>query len=150
VPPLRERKEDIPALVERFLAAHDPPLALASLPPHAPALLAAHDWPGNVRELRNVVARLVLFPDLVDELIAPVKKPVGAPSSLPPAPEGLGRLGDLPLHEARELVLEQFERSYLGAKLAQHQGNISRVAETMGVSRSLVYRLIERYGERAK
>lgn len=150
VPALRERKEDIPALVGRFLAAHDPPRALADLPPHALALLAAHDWPGNVRELRNVVARLVLFPDLVEELIGPAKKAPGAEPGPAGEAERLGRLIELPLHEARELVMEQFERSYLAAKLARHQGNISRAADAMGVSRSLIYRLIERYGEKAK
>jgi transcriptional regulator with PAS, ATPase and Fis domain len=154
VPALRERKEDIPALVTRFLAAHDPEVSLADLPPHALALLAAHDWPGNVRELRNVVARLVLFPDLLEELIAPITREPGAAAAAAATPpvetDRLGRLADLQLHEARELVLEQFERSYLSAKLVKHQGNISRVADAMGVSRSLVYRLIERYGERAK
>jgi transcriptional regulator with PAS, ATPase and Fis domain len=151
VPALRERKEDIPALVARFLATHDPKVSLADLPPHAQALLAAHDWPGNVRELRNVVARLVLFPDLLEELIAPIMKEPGPAAAAPPVEtDRLGRLADLQLHEARELVLEQFERSYLSAKLLKHQGNISRVADAMGVSRSLVYRLIERYGERAK
>jgi transcriptional regulator with PAS, ATPase and Fis domain len=150
VPSLRERKEDIPALVERFLAAHDPPVALADLPPHALALLAAHDWPGNVRELRNVVARLILFPDLASELIGPAKREPESASPAPSEGDRLGRLAGLQLHEARELVLEQFERSYLATKLLQHQGNISRVAEAMGVSRSLVYRLIERYGEHTK
>ncbi len=60
VPLLRECKEDIPALVERFLASRDPPRALSDVPPHAMALLEAHAIPGNVRELRNLVARLIL------------------------------------------------------------------------------------------
>jgi transcriptional regulator with PAS, ATPase and Fis domain len=150
VPALRERKEDIPALVDGFLAAHDPPRTLGDLPPRALALLRAHDWPGNVRELRNVVARLVLFPDLVQELIAPAR---GAQRAEPEQAEEDARLAglvDLPLHDAREMVIEQFERRYLSIKLQRHEGNISRVAEAMGVSRGLVYRLIERHGERTK
>jgi transcriptional regulator with PAS, ATPase and Fis domain len=145
VPALRERKDDIPLLVDRFLAMKDPPRTAADLPPRAAELLQAYDWPGNVRELRNVVARLVLFPELVDEL-------GGAPPSPPPpaAPEPPSPLLDLPLLEAREIVLERFERSYVSVKLQQHRGNISHAADAMGVSRQLVYRLVERYGLKGK
>jgi DNA-binding NtrC family response regulator len=174
VPALRERKEDIPLLAERFLAAQSPPLKLSDLPPHALELLAAHDWPGNVRELRNTVARLVLFPDLVAELLGPSAggkpKPApassagqksGEPTSTPIHDEsggdqtsplsasdgdgGLGALLRLPLREAREMVLEQFERRYVAIKLREHGGNISRAADAIGVSRQLVHRLIDRY-----
>src|SRR5699024_10723837 len=62
VPPLRERREDIPLLVERMLGTMQPPRGWGDLPANALELLTAHAWPGNVRELRNVVARLVLFP----------------------------------------------------------------------------------------
>jgi len=132
VPALRERKDDIPSLVERFLAAHAPPRALSDLPPHTLELLAAHDWPGNVRELRNMVTRLVLFPERMDELIGPREK-----APLPAAPAGeeaepgsgpleeaqrLGPLLSLPLQEARELWMEPFERSYVTVKLREHKG----------------------------
>ncbi|HWO18041.1 MAG TPA: sigma 54-interacting transcriptional regulator, partial [Kofleriaceae bacterium] len=159
VPALRERKEDIPLLVNRFLAAHTPPGALSDLPPHALKLLAAHDWPGNVRELRNMVARLVLFPERINELIGPIRRtspPVT--SSGEPAPEA-GSLGDarhlgpllsLPLLEARELWMEPFDRSYLTAKLNEHKGNISHAADAMGISRQAVHRLLGRYGLKAK
>ncbi|MFO0757514.1 MAG: sigma 54-interacting transcriptional regulator [Byssovorax sp.] len=151
IPALRERKEDIPALVELFLAARRPPRSLADLPPHAMALLSAHDWPGNVRELRNMVARLVLFPEAVDELLAPKKRAPAAgappaPAADPSSPAELAAPFDLPLPAARELVLEQFERRYFAAKLEQHQGNVSRAAEAMGVSRQLVHRHLARYG----
>jgi transcriptional regulator with PAS, ATPase and Fis domain len=158
-PALRERKEDIEALVERFLAARDPPCALADLPPSTVSLLQAYDWPGNVRELRNMVARMVLFPDLIPELMGPLLSPLAPAtpsSSAVVAGAGdaesarLGRLLDLPLPEAREVVLEQLERSYVTAKLSQHGGNISRAADAMGVSRQLVHRLIERYDLRVK
>jgi DNA-binding NtrC family response regulator len=152
VPALRERKDDIPALVERFLAAYDPPRKLADLPPHALALLAAHSFPGNVRELRNLVARLVLFPELGLDLPEPSSE--GAGAAAPRAPgndaEALAPLLQMPLPAARELVMERFERGYVAAKLVQHGGNISRAADAMGVSRQLVHRLLERYGMKAK
>ncbi|MFT3765682.1 MAG: sigma 54-interacting transcriptional regulator [Minicystis sp.] len=145
VPPLRDRRDDIPLLVQRFLAAQDPPRALADLPPNAIEMLKAHDFPGNVRELRNTVARLTIFPDLGQQAITPA-----APR---PATGALGAIGDLvrlPLREARDVVVEQFERAYLVAKIAEQGGNVSRAAAAMGLSRQMVYRLLERYGLRAE
>lgn len=162
VPALRERKEDIPVLVERFLTAQVPPRKLSDLPPHALALLESHDWPGNVRELRNMVARLVLFPELAGRLAeqfvkGPEQSEEQAPERREPAggapqseEERLGALLNISLVEARELVMEQFERSYVSVKLRQSGGNISRAAEAMGVSRQLVHRLVDRYDLRDK
>jgi DNA-binding protein Fis len=62
----------------------------------------------------------------------------------------LGHLLELPLPEAREMVLEQLERSYVAIKLKQHGGNVSRAADAMGVSRQLVHRLIDRYDLKTK
>jgi transcriptional regulator with PAS, ATPase and Fis domain len=172
VPALRERKDDIEALIERFLAMRDPPCQVSDLPPHTLPLLHSYDWPGNVRELRNVVARIILFPELIGELIGSLS-PTGAPALQAPPGHGLssssttsemeassaeadpeatrlGRLLDLQLPQAREIVMEQFERSYAAVKLRQHGGNISRTAEAMGVSRQLLHRLLDRYGMRAK
>ena len=159
VPALRERKEDIPLLVERFLAARRPPASPSDLPPHAMALLLAHDWPGNVRELRNTVSRLLLFPEMIPEALAG-KAPTArrATPDTPPAPaaeakaldDATAALLDLPLAEARDLVMEQFERRYAEERLKRHGGNVSRAAESMGVSRQLLYRLIERYGMRPR
>ena len=169
IPPLRERKDDIPGLVERFLAAQTPKRTLADLPPHAMALLLAHDWPGNVRELRNVVARLCLFPDFAVSALDKARKPPAAPAASPAAPEpapaapapatndapageaddgDLGALLGLPLLSAREMVLERFERRYLATKLREHGGNISRTAEAIGVSRQFLHKLVDRYGLR--
>jgi transcriptional regulator with PAS, ATPase and Fis domain len=179
VPALREHKDDIDLLVERFLATRDPPSSIADLPPRTIALLKAYDWPGNVRELRNTVARLVLFPELLPQLIGPSKgagerETTGSPTAPPPpdksaapvdtagaaeagadeAQEGdverLGMLLELPLPDARQVVMERFERRYLAVKLRQHGGNISRVADAIGVSRQLIYRLMERYALRGK
>lgn len=154
VPALRERKDDIPLLVERFLAVRDPPRRVSDLPAGALSMFDAHDWPGNVRELRNTVARLVLFPELIDELAGGGK---AADSSTPdPSSEldldraRLGKLLELSLPDAREAVTEELDRAYVAAKLRQHGGNVSRTAEAMGVSRQLVHRLIDRHGLRLK
>ncbi len=155
VPALRERKDDIQMLAERFLETRDPPRKLSDLPAETLPMLVSHDWPGNVRELRNVVARLVLFPELLPELVvapassnAPVQEKRA--SNTDPEVERLGRLLQLSLPEARELVLEELERKYVPIKLRQHEGNISRAADAMGVSRQLLYRLLERHGIQAK
>jgi two-component system response regulator GlrR len=141
VPPLRDRRDDIPLLVDHFLRGMSPRRTWADLPPNAPELLRAHDWPGNIRELRNTVARLILFPQST-----PTNAP---PASRPTAFEGGGQaqaLLGLPLKEAREVMVEQFERAYLKAKLGEHASNVSRAAEAMGISRQLLHRLLERYG----
>ncbi|MFO0616183.1 MAG: sigma 54-interacting transcriptional regulator [Polyangiaceae bacterium] len=137
VPPLRERREDIPILVERFLAAHTPPRSLADLPPNAVAMLESHAFPGNVRELRNTVARLVLFADLGD---------VTGDAADTFTDDGLGRLADLPLKDARDVVVERFEKSFVEAKLKRAGGVVVEAAASMGVSRQMVYKLMDRYG----
>jgi transcriptional regulator with PAS, ATPase and Fis domain len=136
VPPLRDRKEDIPLLVDHFLRSETPPRALADLGPNALELLAAHDWPGNVRELRNTIARLLLFPDLGQEALGPSRGDEGP----------LGRLGKLPLREARDALVADFEARYLALKLAEAKGSVSALAQAIGVSRQFAYRLLERYG----
>ena len=135
VPPLRERKDDIPLLVERLCGEQDPPRALADLPPNTLALLMAHDWPGNVRELFNTVRRLLLFPEMGSEAIEGSSRMEGAE-----APR------NLPLREARSMVVEQFERAYIAAALRKHGGKVARAAEALGISRQLLYRMLEQYG----
>ncbi|HZO11943.1 MAG TPA: sigma 54-interacting transcriptional regulator [Polyangiaceae bacterium] len=143
VAPLRQHKEDIVLLVERFLADHDPPRALRDVPKRTLELLEAHDWPGNVRELRNAVTRLLLFPDSLPGVLG---RTDAAPA---PANTDNDPLLHLALREAREVVIERFEDWYIRSKLREHTGNVTRAAAAMGVSRQLVHRLMERYGIRA-
>jgi transcriptional regulator with GAF, ATPase, and Fis domain len=165
VPPLRDRREDIPLLVERFLGSMAPPVGLDALPPSALALFASHDWPGNVRELRNMVSRVVLFPHLIED-IAPAAPPstdsaarssqeplsaslsAAAPSSgsTPSASPSLVSLFESPLREAREIVVAEFERKYLVHRLRHAGGNIARAARAMGVSRQFAHRLVVQHG----
>jgi transcriptional regulator with PAS, ATPase and Fis domain len=153
VPALRERKDDIQPLVEHFLASHRPPRTLADLPPNVIDMLRGHDWPGNVRELRNTVARLVLLggneADLPPSLAGGPALPAPAAGPRPIMP-ALVEVLPMPLREARDVVVEHFERAYLAAKLNEHAGNVSRAAEAIGVSRQFMHRLIERYGLKAR
>ncbi|MEZ4293629.1 MAG: sigma 54-interacting transcriptional regulator [Polyangiaceae bacterium] len=140
VPPVRDRREDIPLLVERFLAAMSPPRTLADLPPNAIEVLSSHHWPGNVRELRNMVARIVVFPEHLDRGVGSAPPPSGQTDR--------SRLMRMPLRDARDLVADDFERSYVTARLAEHAGNVTRAAEAMGVSRQFAYKLMEKHGLR--
>ncbi len=157
VPPLRDRRDDIPLLVERFLSSRNPPTNIADLPPETIPMLMGYDWPGNVRELRNVLARLVLFPELLPEMFSSsgastssADEPTDEMINSPSVDAQLGKWLELTLPEAREAVLEELERKYVAAKMRQVDGNITRAAEAMGVSRQLLHRLLDRHGMRAK
>jgi two-component system, NtrC family, response regulator GlrR len=136
VPPLRERREDIPLLAERLLASRSPPCALSDLPPATLAMLEGHAFPGNVRELRNALARFLLFPGgEVASLSVGVagQSPVDGAVTLPMR---------LPFHEARSVVLSDFERRYASEHLRAHGGNVSAAARAIGVSRQFLHKLI--------
>lgn len=159
IPPLRDRKDDIPLLVERFLASRNPPGKVDDLPLETIPMLMGYNWPGNVRELRNALTRLVLFPELLHEMFASTAGAADVTTTLAAKAEETPKEHDeaqfdkwleLTLPEAREAVLQELERRYVTAKLRQHDGNISRAAEAMGVSRQLLHRLLDRHGMRAK
>ena len=144
VPPLAERRADIPMLAEYFMAraAEASGLPVRRLSPEALALLQSADWPGNVRQLRNVLEWLLIM--------APgeAKSEIGV-DSLPPefveaataglSPTANGELMVLPIREARE----HFERAYLQAQLERFSGNISRTASFVGMERSALHRKLK-------
>jgi DNA-binding NtrC family response regulator len=143
IPPLRERREDIPLLVEHILSARTPQATLADLPPNALPMLAAHAWPGNVRELRNMLSRIMLFQasDVLGSLPAE-----GAP---PARAEGGEVRTDIPFHAAKDAVIADFERRYVAAVIREQGGNISSAARAMGVSRQFLYKLLAEHGLKA-
>ena len=147
VPALRERRDDIELLVEHFLAAQRPPRSLHDLPPNMMAMLRAHDYPGHVRELRNVLARLTVFPEMGLEAFdgAVPAATEGAAARDPWAP-WLG----MELRAARDQVVDRFEASYLVANQRACGGNVARMAEVAGVSKQMIYRLLERHGIRPR
>jgi two-component system nitrogen regulation response regulator NtrX len=153
VPPLAERREDIPELVQYFLDQISVTTGLArrTIGDDALAVLQSHDWPGNVRQLRNNVERLLILAggDAHSAITANLLPPdVG--SLVPSMPHGNGgeQLMSLPLRDAREV----FEREYLVAQINRFSGNISRTAEFVGMERSALHRKLKALGidERAR
>jgi len=140
VPPLRERREDIPLLAAHFtrVFAREYGRRIKTLDDGAAARLASHPWPGNVRELRNVVERLMIM--VPGDSVRAEDLPFLGTALPPQASAEAGPL--VPLHEARD----QFEREYILKALGQQQGNISRTADILGVERSNLYRKMRSLG----
>ncbi|HVM37337.1 MAG TPA: sigma-54 dependent transcriptional regulator [Sphingomicrobium sp.] len=147
LPPLHERREDIPELVNHFLArfAAERRIPTPSLSDEAMAALQAHDWPGNVRQLRNIIERtIILAPgdrvacidvDLLPGEILENQGTVGVSSAT------MTIMGS-PLREARE----SFEREYLKIQIRRFSGNISRTASFIGMERSALHRKLKALG----
>ncbi|RUM89381.1 MAG: sigma-54-dependent Fis family transcriptional regulator [Thermodesulfatator sp.] len=145
IPPLRERPEDIPLLVEEFLdeLSQHSGLGRKSVSPEVLEALKRYPWPGNVRELRNLIERLVIVSpgeeitlnDLPQEFLEYTEK------SSPPEeiPEWF-QLTDF------KTARERFEREFLRRKLQEYGGNISRMAEAIGLRRSYLHRKLKNLG----
>jgi DNA-binding NtrC family response regulator len=131
LPPLRDRREDIPLLALHFLRRHAQRYRkhLNGFDPAAMQALLHHPWPGNVRELDHVVERAVLMAqgDVVK----------GADLGLRSAREGSPRL--------EEMSLEEVEGYLIQKTLVRFEGNVSQAANALGLSRSALYRRLERY-----
>jgi transcriptional regulator with GAF, ATPase, and Fis domain len=158
MPPLRQRREDIPLLARHFLWQTGCPNPDAVLTPTVLEALHSRSWPGNVRELRNVVERAVIFADGAvsgsdaEALLAPEVAPAEAPAPEPPVGDGWlaqvfpADLLDRPYKEVKEEVIGQLERLYLGALFRRHGNNISAIARDAGVDRHLVRILLRKHG----
>ncbi|MBM4123860.1 MAG: sigma-54-dependent Fis family transcriptional regulator [Nitrospira sp.] len=144
VPPLRERREDIPLLVTHFLHSHaeEQGLKVKEVAPAALAALQHYDWPGNIRELRNLVERLmIMVPGPVIEASDILGFLQGRPaaSGAAPASSGLAWQAYDSLKDARNA----FERDYISRKLLEHNWNVSRTAEDLKLERSHLHRKIK-------
>jgi two-component system, NtrC family, response regulator GlrR len=139
VPALRERREDIPLLVEHFLRQLT--ATIGNKDPRLPDDFAAraqrHAWPGNVRELRNAVERACLLPN---------HPQLGFEA--PPKKEGaFGDVDiDVPFKVAKQKLVDEFDRRYLEALLEAHDNNISAAARAAGIERMSIYKMIRRLG----
>ena len=147
VPPLTERREDIPLLAQHFmvLTAEVAGLPARKLGDDTLAALQAYEWPGNVRQLRNVVEwLLIMAPGNADQPIRADMLPPEISSITPPVLrwEKSGEVMGLPLRQAREI----FEREYLMAQVTRFGGNISRTAAFIGMERSALHRKLKSLG----
>ncbi|HPT46381.1 MAG TPA: sigma 54-interacting transcriptional regulator [Candidatus Rifleibacterium sp.] len=141
LPPLRERKEDLPALVEHFLekfaAQNNRPAPRLS--PHTWKTLQNYNWPGNIRELENALKRAVV---LADELIEP--------GHLPSAITSAATLNDyqapMPADGSLEELLQGAERQILAAQLQRHAYNVSKTAAALKISRRTLQRKMSLLG----
>jgi two-component system response regulator GlrR len=138
LPPLRERREDIPLLARHFLkkyasesgAANAP----ASIPPDAMQTLLLHDWPGNVRELEHVIERAVVLSE--DATIHSFDFNDNEPPEMLPAET---------FQQAKAKMIDQFEKSYIQRLLAAHDGNITKAAASAQKNRRAFWQLIRKH-----
>jgi DNA-binding NtrC family response regulator len=142
LPPLRERKDDVPLLVEHFMRVmgHEGPVD-AVFPAKAMLELSEHRWSGNVRELRNTVEATLAMGE-TPPLSMSGREPSSASSD--PVEPLLG----MKFKDARAHLLADFEERYLRQLLARSDGSISRAAREAGVDRSHLTHLLKRHGLR--
>ena len=149
LPPLRRRREDIPLLVKRFLADLHGEEAVTQLADfdRTMEVLKRHEWPGNVRELRNLI-ELAFYSE---------RRPVDLSAFISLGNLRAGRknnepevnfVTDKPFKDAKNDLIEEFEKTYLNDLLARNKQNISRSAREAGIERAYLQRLIRKYGMR--
>jgi transcriptional regulator with PAS, ATPase and Fis domain len=137
LPPLRERKEDIPLLVDHFLEKYNKRAkkSISGISPRALKAMKEYDWPGNIRELENTIERAVVLArsdgiDLEDLMYHGISAGATALGSIP---------GNLQ-------TLESMEKEYIKAVLRAYQGNRTRAAEVLGIDRKTLWAKIKKYG----
>jgi DNA-binding NtrC family response regulator len=158
VPALRDRKDDLPLLIEHILAT-TPGGEAAQIAQETIDLMMKHDWPGNVRELRNVIERAVLLAESPENEDSLRRAPAPAPRSEPSitvTPSQTATSTDatmtvpvdvgIPFKHAKQNVISEFERRYISRLLAQHDGNISAAARAAGIDRMSIHKMLHRLG----
>jgi DNA-binding NtrC family response regulator len=133
LPPLRERRQDIPELIEHFLTTRQVGPGRSRLSPEALQALVNHEWPGNVRELANVLERAQIL--AVDQVITPDDLPENITEGVAEP----GTVGGNPDH------LREVERKHVQDVLKREKGNKVHAAKVLGISRRALYRLVAKY-----
>ncbi len=142
MPPLRDRLDDLPALVAHLASAIEKERGVKSegaLDDAFWTALRQHHWPGNVRELRNYLEQW---------LVLRTAPEIDAPLSDSPSEKGFDEYMSLPLREAKQALCDRFEREYLRRLLDDAGGNVAEAARRAGVDRVTIFRGIRRYGLR--
>ncbi len=149
LPPLRERREDIPLLARYFLDYYSRTMHkdVEGFSPEALRLLEGYDWPGNVREMKNMVERLVI---MIDEPVADSREVAFAlgsrkagkgPAPVPKTAEELKQIR----REATQKIVDEIERAFIVAALKRSHGNVTRAAEEVGLLRPNFHALMRKH-----
>ncbi|MBK8274748.1 MAG: sigma-54-dependent Fis family transcriptional regulator [Nitrospira sp.] len=146
VPPLRERREDIPALVQHFMRLHaeEQGLRMKDVSPEAMGVFQQYDWPGNIRELRNLIERLmIMVPGFTIEAAQATLSLQGRTTGVVP----MNTASAAPLlsksYDSLRDARNAFEKEYISRKLREHHWNISRTADDLKIERSHLHRKIK-------
>ncbi|MSP56565.1 MAG: FHA domain-containing protein [Myxococcales bacterium] len=159
LPPLRERRDDLGILVDHLLKraeAYARSRGVRGLDADVDALFRAYHWPGNVRELNNVIERALPFCDgpqiTLRALPESLRKSRGtapvSPASGSPAPQGALPAqvsNQMPLKDAKDQIIEAFEKQYLEDLIELHDGNVSKAARVAGMDRKSITRLLKKH-----
>ena len=150
VPPLRERRDDIPLLIRHFMKLHaeEQGLRTKEVTPEAMAVFQQYEWPGNIRELRNLIERLMIMVpgNVIDgaqaSMTLQVKAPGAVAAATPAVQTAASPLFTQPFDSLRD-ARNAFEKEYIARKLREHHWNISRTAEDLKIERSHLHRKIK-------
>jgi two-component system nitrogen regulation response regulator NtrX len=151
VPPLRERRDDIPLLIRHFMKVHaeEQGLRMKDVTPDAMNVFQQYEWPGNIRELRNLIERLMIMVpgNVIDAVQATTSLQVKMPGLSPPAATTAIQPAVSPIftqpYDSLRDARNAFEKEYIGRKLREHHWNISRTAEDLKIERSHLHRKIK-------
>ena len=142
VPPLRERREEIPLFVEHFIAKHGPELGKADFrfDSEALELMSDHDWPGNVRELENAVRSALIMAEQSPMAVRTLPHGVRNAPTAAPKPDL-----DVPLQDGLRQLQQDYERRSILMALDQTGGNKARAAALLGISRNTLFKKLKEY-----
>jgi two-component system nitrogen regulation response regulator NtrX len=151
VPPLRERREDIPLLIRHFMKLHaeEQGLRIKEITPEAMQIFQQYEWPGNIRELRNLIERLMIMVpgNVIDAAQATTSLQVKPTGVAPSTPNTTSQPAVSPLfahpYDSLRDARNAFEKEYIARKLREHHWNISRTAEDLKIERSHLHRKIK-------
>jgi DNA-binding NtrC family response regulator len=147
LPPLRERREDVPVLAAHFLERHRGRYggSVDGFTPEALSALMRYDWPGNVRELENAIERALAVVDGPRIPLEALPEEVASHSR----PRLASDLGRLTYREVVDIARDRISREYLIALMREFEGSVTRAAERAGMERETLHRLLKRYGLRS-
>lgn len=149
LPPLRERIEDLPLLVDHLIRRSAEHSHVRGVAAEVLELFASYRWPGNVRELANILERSIPFTDgevitleaMPDALLTPRENSGSRSSAV-----SVGASADMPFKQAKDRLIEAFEKRYLVDLIERHGGNVSKAARAADMDRKSISRLLRKHG----